>query len=206
MTAALQMAGHGLAVLIHRDIQHKLHREQLLAISECPNIEVAMKEALLILKFQSAPWSTGIFGRRLKEAMTYIDSCPANHELIEIVKGGIIQDLGLDPMSSNEEVKAIISKHARGDCPGISGETAKMARWGSFVDGMHRLRKQWHLYLFWVLFALALEGKSPWAALASSLEMEGKGDELAIMPRVLRVSWQYIFFILDTKPTNWECI
>lgn len=188
VTAALQMAHHGIAVLIHRDTQHKLQREQLLAMSECPAVDLAMKEAILVLKFQSAPWSTGIFGRRLKEAQSRVHEIPADHVLIQICQAGIIADLGLDPMSTCEEVKAVLVKHARGKSyfVGLSGQTAKMSRWGDFVDGMHRLKSQWHLFLFWMLFALALEGKSPWASLASALKDDSQKE---ILPRVLRVLW-----------------
>lgn len=186
VTAALQMAQHGMAILIHRDTQHKLQREQMMAMNECPNVDLAMREAILVLKFQSAPWSTGIFGRRLKEAQARIDEIPADHVLIQICQAGIINDLGMDPMTSCTEIKAVLVKHARGkaDFHGLSGQTAKLARWGDFVDGMYRLRKQWHLFLFWMLFALALEGKSPWAALAAALEHDSNKE---ILPRVLRV-------------------
>ena len=191
VTAALQMAQHGLAVLIHRDTQHKLQREQELAMGDVPAVQLAMSEAILCMKFQSAPWSTGIFGRRIKEAKARIDELPADHLLVQICKAGIISDLGLDPQSSCEEIKNVITKHARGGAEfhSLGGQNFKMSRWGDFVDGFSRIRKQWHLFLFWMLFALVLEGQSPWAALASSLENEGKKEGLAIMPRVLRVSW-----------------
>ena len=187
--AALQMASHGLSVLIHRDSQHKLHREQMLTQNDNSDVDLAIKEAMLILKFQKAPWNTGMFGRRIKEAQSRIHEIPHNHILLELCLSGIVSDLGMDPSSTTLDVKAVLIKHAAGALNGLHGQEHKLSRWGDFVDGMNKLRKMWHIFLFWMLFALALEGKSPFAAIAGALSSESQGDGLAILPRVLRVPW-----------------
>ncbi|OLP84843.1 hypothetical protein AK812_SmicGene34237 [Symbiodinium microadriaticum] len=67
-TGVFLAAKHDLFVLPHRDSMHKLHREECLATQDVPQISLAKKQILLLLKFEKAPWKTGAFGRRLNEA------------------------------------------------------------------------------------------------------------------------------------------
>ena len=77
-TGVFLAAKHDLFVLPHRDSMHKLHREECLATQDVPQISLAKKQILLLLKFEKAPWKTGAFGRRLNEAKQTVAQVPAN--------------------------------------------------------------------------------------------------------------------------------
>ena len=64
-----QLASAGLAVLLHRDTLHKLHREEALSSDAVPAVRLAKHQVGLICKYNRAPWKTSAFGRRVSEAM-----------------------------------------------------------------------------------------------------------------------------------------
>ena len=182
---ALALCNAGLAVMIHRDVQHKLHREELLAVGDVDEIHCSMKETLLVLKSEYAPWATAMFGRRLKESMQMIHHLPVPHVLLEICGPGIIDDLQLDPMTSQSQLKEVLVDYAEKGGYFRTGGNHKLGRWADWVDNFNKLRKVWHIKLFFHLFSYALEGVSPFAALAGHL---AKTDSQKVIPRVLRVA------------------
>ena len=84
-TSAFQLAQAGMAVMVYRDQAHKLHREEILAVDACPLIGLARKQALLVVKYDKAPWQTSAFGRRLLEAKQRVHELPAHHLLFDLV-------------------------------------------------------------------------------------------------------------------------
>ena len=188
-TAAQMMANHGLSVFQHRDSMHKLHREEVLAAGDVPEISLCKKQVLLVLKFEKAPWKTSSFGRRLEEARMRVNEIPESHALIEFVAPGVLHDLGLDPGSSMRRVKeALVEAAQRKASTGPTGQDHKSGRWADFVDSFGKLRREWSCRLFFLLFALVLEGKNPFSALASSGGDEADA-ETSLAPQVLRVPW-----------------
>ncbi|CAE7259849.1 unnamed protein product [Symbiodinium sp. CCMP2592] len=183
---AYQMAQNGLAVLVHRDTLHKLHREEILASSEVAEIALARKQINLVLKFDRAPWATSAFGRRLAEARDRVGEIPTDHPLIDMVSAGIISDLGLSPDASPAQVKEAILAFCRSK-RGSTGAEHKTGRWCDLLDSFRRLRSEWHCRLFVLLFAMILEGRNPWSALSESLDKAGSDDDVALAPKVLRV-------------------
>ena len=187
---ALSLMEGGLAIFPHRDIQHRLHRNEVLSTSDVPQIEVAVKQILLICKSSAAPWHSGMFNRKTMETFQRIDELPDNHILLDICSPGIINDLQLDPCTSISEVKQILIEFARTQGQSIKAPSTggiKTGRWGTFVDNFARLKRCWHVKLFFMLFSYVLEGVAPWAALAGA--NDAGEDRDAIMPKVLRVHW-----------------
>ncbi|CAK9104502.1 Uncharacterized protein SCF082_LOCUS48761 [Durusdinium trenchii] len=183
------MEGGAMAIMIHRDTMHKLHRCQINATNAVPQIDEAISQVFLLLQFQAAPFLTGLFGRRLQECYSRANEIPLGHSLLQVCGPGIISEMGLDPSTNEEELKKILCEYAesRGrKFKAPSSSHHKQGRWGTFVDAFHRLKRTWSIELFFLMFAQTLEGISPFAALASDLEA-GPTDEKAIMPRVLRV-------------------
>ncbi|CAE7419945.1 unnamed protein product [Symbiodinium sp. CCMP2592] len=183
-----QMAQNGLAVLVHRDTLHKLHREEILASSEVAEIALARKQINLVLKYDRAPWATSAFGRRLAEARERVGEIPTDHPLIDMVSAGIISDLGLSPDASPAQVKEAILAFCRSK-RGSTGAEHKTGRWCDLLDSFRRLRSEWHCRLFVLLFAMILEGRNPWSALSESLDKAGSDDDLALAPKVLGDPW-----------------
>ena len=187
---ALSLMEGGLAIFPHRDIQHRLHRNEVLSTSDVPQIEVAVKQILLICKSSAAPWHSGMFNRKTMETFQRIDELPDNHILLDICSPGIINDLQLDPCTSISEVKQILIEFARTQGQSIKAPSTggiKTGRWGTFVDNFARFKRCWRVKLFFMLFSYVLEGVSPWAALAGA--NDAGEDRDAIMPKVLRVHW-----------------
>ncbi|CAJ1352511.1 unnamed protein product [Effrenium voratum] len=184
VTAAYQLADHGVAIMIHQDTQHKLHREECLSRADVPEIDLCIKQCMLIMKYDKAPWATSAFGRRMQEAMARIDEIPADHVLVQMVATGVIRDHGMDPRSTLEDVKNTLRLYAVNGY-GRTGGDHKLGRWCDFVDSFGKLKRIWHCRLFMFLFAHMLEGKNPWEAVAGS-NASGE-DETSISCRVLRV-------------------
>ena len=182
---AYQLAQNGLAICVHRDTMHKLHREEVLAAQEVPEIVLTRKQIMLVLKFDRAPWKTSSFGRRLAEARDRVDEIPADHPLVQLVSGGVISDLNLSPDASPSQVKQAIVAYARSR-QGSTGAEHKSGRWCDLLDSFRRLRPEWHIRLFLHLYAMILEGRNPWHALSQSLDKAGSDDDLALAPKVLR--------------------
>ena len=185
-SAALCLAEAGCAVLPFRDCQHKLAREECLSMGDVTSMDVALKEVLLVLKHDAAPWKQGMFGRRLREAYQYIDQLPVPHLLIDLVMGGIIADRGLSPNTGQAEIKQLLCDYARGQ--GRGGGDHKLGRWADFVDTFGRERKNWNVKLFFLLFAKSLEGLNPFTAIAQATAKDGEDEDMAIAPRVLRAT------------------
>ena len=100
---------------------------------------------------------------------------------------GIISDLDLPHDTSQETIKGILVEYAESNGKSLHaalGGDHKLGRWGEFVDSFHRLKRVWHIRLFVLLLGCALEGTSPWAAIAGAFE----DDPTETLPKVLRVS------------------
>ncbi|CAE7439645.1 unnamed protein product [Symbiodinium sp. CCMP2592] len=177
---AVQMANHGLSIMIHRDSMHKLHREECLAAQDVPEVALSKKQVLLIMKYDKAPWKTSAFGRRLREARELVEAIPCTHRLVQMVAPGILHDLGMDPASPLEAVKDVLVKYAKGHLG--TGSDHSSGRWADYVDSFGRLRKEWHLRLFFMLYADVLEGKNPLHCLAARTD-----DDKALGPQVIKV-------------------
>ena len=190
-TAAFQLAQAG-AVMVHRDQAHKLHREEILAVDACPQIGLARKQALLVAKYDKAPWRTSAFGRRLLEAKQRVHELPAHHLLFDLVAHGAISDCKMDPACSLDDVRNKIIEMAQ---QGGTGTNHRTGRWCDFVDSFGVLRKQWHARLFYMLYALLLEGRNPWHVLATALEKEGTDDDNALLPKCLRVAHLNVYHV-----------
>ena len=188
--SAMALANCGLAVLCHRDTMHKLHREEMLAIKDVDEVNLAMRETLLVLKSEQAPWNSGMFGRRMKEAHALVHLLPVPHVLLDICGPGIIADLSLSPSTTQGELKQVLCDFAKGGYR--TGGKHKLGRWCDWVDSFLKLHRTWHMRLFFHLMALALEGISPFAALAGHLnqQKDPKKESDKILPRVLRVARQ----------------
>ena len=104
-TIALQMANHGLSIMIHRDSMHKLHREEVLAAQGIQEVALSKKQVLLLMKYDKAPWKTSAFGRRLREARELAEAVPCTHRLVQMVAPGILHVLGMDPAAPLEAVR-----------------------------------------------------------------------------------------------------
>lgn len=191
--ACLSLMDSGLAVMAHRDLQHKLSREQSLSLDASPEIDEAVKKTYLILKQTAAPWQSGMFGRRILDTYKHIETLPVPHVLLDICGPGIINDLQLDPSTTQAQLKELLVEfaHTKGQSLHATfGGNYKQGRWGEYVDAFHRLKKMWHIRLFWLLFAYVLEGTSPFAAIAGCL----KDQSDSIGPRVIRVSyWHWLY-------------
>ena len=188
---ALSLMEGGLAIMPHRDVQHRLHRNELSSQADVSQIDHAMKQVLLICKSASAPWHSGMFHRKSLETYQKIGELPEDHVLLDICSGGIIHDLNLDPQTPISEVKAILIEFGRTQGRSLhapSSGDAKTGRWGTYVDNFARLKRSWHIKLFYLLFSYVLEGVSPWAAIAGANASAGS-DSQAIMPKVLRANW-----------------
>ena len=179
-TAAFQLKQAGMAAMVHRDQAHKLHREEILA-----EIGLARKQALLVAKYDKAPWRTSAFGRRLSEAKQRVHELPAHHLLFDLVAHGVISDCEMDPASSLDDVRNKLIEMAQ---QGGTGTDHRTGRWCDFVDSFGVLRKQRRARLFYMLYALLLEGRNPWHVLATALEKEGTDDDNALLPKCLRVA------------------
>ncbi|CAJ1454454.1 unnamed protein product [Effrenium voratum] len=182
---ALQMAAGGLAVFPHRDFMHKLAREEVLAINDVSEMSVAVKEVLLVMKFEAAPWHSGMFGTRLREAFGFVQQLPVPHLLLDVCGPGIIRDLEMDPRTSQAELKQVLINFAGHGGGFRTGGDTKLSRWADFLDNFNRLRRSWHARLFYLLLAFTVEGKHPLDALACA--RSEREDSTAIMPKVLRV-------------------
>lgn len=180
-SAALALAEAGCAVMPHRDCQHKLAREECLAIHDVAAMEVALKEVFVVFQHDAAPWKQGMFGRRLREAYHYINQLPVPHLLIDLVRGGICSERGLPPNCSDADIKQVLCDYARGQ--GRGGGDHKQGRWCEFIDTFGRERKNWSVKLFFLLFAKGLEGLNPFAAIAQANVTPEDSTEIA--PRVL---------------------
>lgn len=181
---ALQMAAGGLAVFPHRDFMHKLAREEVLAINDVSEMSVAVKEVLLVMKFEAAPWHSGMFGTRLREAFGFVQQLPVPHLLLDVCGPGIIRDLEMDPLTSQAELKQVLINFAGHGGGFRTGGDTKLSRWADFLDNFNRLRRSWHARLFYLLLAFTVEGKHPLDALACA--RSEREDSTAIMPKVLR--------------------
>lgn len=186
-SAALCLAEAGCAILAHRDCQHKLAREECLCIADVPQMDVCLRETMLVLRHDAAPWKQGMFGRRLREAYAYVNQLSPDHLLIQLVQAGIIQERGLDVHTTPAEVKEVLCEHARSQ--GRGGGDHKLGRWSDFVDTFGRERKNWSVKLFFLLFAKSLEGLNPFTAIAQASAADDNDESMPIGPRVLRVSW-----------------
>ena len=189
---ALSLMEGGLAIFPHRDIQHRLHRNEVLSTADVPQIELAVKKVFLICKSSAAPWHSGMFNRKALETYQRIGELPDNHVLLDICSSGIISDLCLDPQTPISEVKEILIEFARSQGRSIKAPSTggiKTGRWGTFVDNFARLKRSWHVRLFFTLYSYVLEGVSPWAALAGANATAEDESEKSIMPKVLRVHW-----------------
>ena len=184
-TSAHALCNGGLAIFPHRDTQHKLHREELLAVADVDEIHCCMKETLLVLKSEYAPWATAMFGRRLRESMQMVHQLPVPHVLLDLCGPGIIDDLQLDPMTSQCQLKEVLVDYAEKGGYFRTGGNHKLGRWADWVDNFNKLRKVWRIKLFFHLFSYTLEGISPFAALAGHL---ANATSQKVIPRVLRVS------------------
>lgn len=185
---AMALMDNGLAIMAHRDSQHKWHNGAKLAAAEHPQIEAAISGSLLILTYETAPWHSGLFGRRLKDLYKYVSEMQLPNVILDICMPGIIADLELSGDTTQETVKAILVEFAESQGRSLHvsmGGEHKSGRWGAFVDGFSKLKRVWHIRLFMLLLACALEGTSPWAAIAGAFATES----IQILPRVLRVSW-----------------
>lgn len=187
--AMFSLMDNGVAMMAHKDICHRLHREQCLAVSEVPQIDAAMKQCMLAFKYGHAPYGSGLFGRRLLEACQRIHELQTPHVLLDIVSPGIIHDLQLDPDTTQEQIKEILVEYAATKGASLRaniGGNHKSGRWADFVDSFHKLKRVWHIKLFVMLFACALEGTSPFAAIAGSLATANKTEK--ITPQVIQVT------------------
>lgn len=184
-TGNLAMCEAGLAIFPHRDCEHKLAREECLAMSDVPEIHLAVNEIFLVMKHDAAPWGNGMFGRRLKEAYQRVHELPLPHLLLDVVGASMINEMKLPPNTSQAELKQILVDTARG--LGRGGGRHKKGRWSEFVDSFGQLRKQWSIKLFFILFAKALEGLNPFHAIAEACSAQRNEEKLPIQPRVLRV-------------------
>ena len=186
----------GLAIMAHRDSQHKWHNELKLAAHENPLIDEAIKATILVLRYENAPWHSGLFGRKMKDLYKHVSDMKLPNVILDICMPGIISDLQLSPDSTPEQVKAILVEFAdsngRSLHAGLQGDH-KSGRWGDFVDSFYKLKRVWHVRLFMLLLACSLEGTNPWAAIAGAFEDEGT---LAITPRVLRAT-RFLSYMLD---------
>ena len=185
---AMSLMGSGLAIMAHRDSQHKWHNELRLAAHENPVINEAISASILIHGFEFGPWGQGLFGRKLKDIHTHVADLQLPSVLLDICMPGIISDLELPPDSTQECVKDILAEFAQTNGRSLRaslGGDHKMGRWGEFVDSFHRLKKIWHIRLFMLLLGCTLEGMSPWAAIAGAFEDD---SAKSLLPRVLRVS------------------
>lgn len=132
VTAAYQLADHGVAIMIHQDTQHKLHREECLSRADVPEIDLCIRQRMLLMKYDKAPWATSAFGRRMQEAMARIDEIPADHVLVQMVATGVIRDHGMDPRSTLEDVKNTLRLYAVNGY-GRTGGDHKLGRWCDVV-------------------------------------------------------------------------
>ena len=114
----------------------------------------------------------------MSEAKQTVAQVLADHFLIQLVAPGVIQDRGLDPATPLSDVKMVIQRFAE-------GQDHSSGRWGDFVDNFSKLRRVWHSRLFFMLLALVLERKNPFAVLASSSDHNGT----SLAPKVLGVAW-----------------
>lgn len=183
-TGNLAMCEAGLAIFPHR-CEHKLAREECLAMSDVPEIHLAVNEIFLVMKHDAAPWGAGMFGRRLKEAYQRVHELPVPHLLLDLVGASMITEMNLPPGTSQAQLKQILVDASRG--LGRGGGQHKKGRWSEFVDSFGQLRKQWSVKLFFILFAKALEGLNPFHAIADACADHRNEEKLAIQPRVLRV-------------------
>ena len=203
---ALQLAQAGLAILPMRDTQHKIHREEMLSLSDVRAVDIAVKEVMLVTKFDRAPWRTSHFGRRLREAEDYIHHVPPDHPLVQTVSLGIISDQGLAPGSSLQDVHAQLAKFAAKGGDRTRGDH-KLSRWSEFLRTFAKLKREWHVRLFFFLLAYVLEGVNPWNELCRSLEVEGKDKDVSLAPKVLRVTLTALPVLQGTaKFRFWSCV
>lgn len=197
---ALALCNAGLAVMVHRDVQHKLHREEVLAMHDVDEVHLSMRETMLVLKSEFAPWGSGMFGRRMKETLKFVEMIPVPHVLLEICGPGIKDDLQLDPDMSQHDIKQVLVDFANKGGYLRTAGNHKLGRWCDWLDNFSKLKKVWHIKLFFHLLSYTLEGISPFAALAGHLSKCKKATDsqeiLGIMPRVLRVSWLMGFGIV----------
>lgn len=184
---AMSLMGNGLAIMAHRDSQHKWYNELKMAASENPIINEAISATMLVLNFENGPWHSGLFGRKVRDIHTHIADLPIPNVLLDICMPGIISDLDLPHDTSQETIKGILVEYAESNGKSLHaalGGDHKLGRWGEFVDSFHRLKRVWHIRLFVLLLGCALEGTSPWAAIAGAFE----DDPTETLPKVLRVS------------------
>eukprot|EP00438_Fugacium_kawagutii_P036167 Skav211367 [mRNA] locus=scaffold1816:54940:56446:+ [translate_table: standard] len=126
---ALVICNAGLAVMVHRDVQHKLHREEVLAMGDVDEVHLAMKETMLVLKSEFAPWGSGMFGRRMKETLKFVEMIPVPHVLLELCGPGIIEDLQLAPDLSQHDIKQVLVDYARKGGEHRTAGSHKLGRW-----------------------------------------------------------------------------
>ena len=182
--ATFQLADSGVAIFPHRDCSHKLHREEILSAAAVPQVQLAKRQMMLVLKYAKGPYKSSSFGRRLLEARQSLSSLPENHVLLEWVAPNIIQERQLSKDCSMAEVKQEVLKVVASEA---LGGDHKASRWGDFVDHFGQLRSRWSIELLVHLVALVLEGRNPLKELGLALAKEGAVDDLALLPKVLRV-------------------
>ena len=75
---------------------------------------------------------------------------PENHILLDQVAVGVAADRGLPPSFTMKQIKDELVAIAR-EC----------GRWCDFIDSFDSLKKHWHGKLFFLMWALLLEGVNP---------------------------------------------
>ena len=193
---SFQLASAGLAVLLHRDTLHKLHREEALSSDAVPAVRLAKHQVGLICKYNRAPWKTSAFGRRVSEAMDRVHEVPENHILLDQVAVGVAADRGLPPSFTMKQIKDELVAIAR-ECGRSTGAEHKTGRWCDFIDSFDSLKKHWHGKLFFLMWALLLEGVNPLHTLSDALASQGQDDDKALLPKVLRAFWLHVGRILS---------
>ena len=72
---AMSLMGNGLAIMAHRDSQHKWYNELKMAASENPIINEAISATMLVLNFENGPWHSGLFGERFVTSTPILLTC-----------------------------------------------------------------------------------------------------------------------------------
>ena len=131
------------AIMPMRDSSHKMHRHSEAAMSGSQATKQLRKEIALCLKFDKAPWSSGRFGRRIREGVkAYVSSMGPNDELLAPLKGNLCSELQVDECDFQGLVNKMLKWAEKlGTGKSISNEYS-MGRWDSFQDGLHLLFRQ----------------------------------------------------------------
>ena len=156
--------------MIHRDSMHKLHREEVLAAQGIQEVALSKKQVILLMKYDKAPWKTSAFGRRLREARELVDA-PAGAN----GRSGHSPRFGDGPKQSSRGSQGR-SRQVR---QGPYGHRIR-----PYLREMGRPRKEWHLRLFFMIYAQVLEGKNPLHCLTATRT----DDDPALGPQVIKVN------------------